>query len=142
MAIVITPESELGKEYAKWNKPYVFQPFPQMLYRARKRPDGTVTLFDADGEYARNCYKEVHSEDERQREFEAGWCPTPDDALKAFEAKEKAIADSAAHRAYEDRNMSEAAQAEVKAIEDTTAEHIAEVPVAKRRGRPPKVRVA
>jgi hypothetical protein len=139
MALVITPESELGKELAKWNKPYRFEPFPQMLYRASKRADGVVSLFDSEGQYARSCYIEARSEAERQQYLEAGWRPSPEEALEAFEAKEKAIADAAAHRAYEDRNMSEAAQAEVKAAEAETAEHVAEVPVKRRPGRPRKV---
>ena len=71
MPIVITPESEMGKELAKWNKPYHYEPFPQMLYRARKRPDGVVTLLDATGEeYDKGCYRTVNDEHERQMALE------------------------------------------------------------------------
>ncbi len=144
MPVVISAESEYGKELAKWNKPYRFEPFPQMLYKAKKRDDGVVVVGDGENEIlARECYLIVQSEGERQRAFEAGWREKPDEALALFEAKERHIADTAAHRAYEDRNMSEPAQAEAVAADAATIEHVPEVPEApRRRGRPPNKAIA
>ena len=154
MAMVISPESELGKEMAKWNKPYVYRPFPKMLYRAQRRPDGIVSVGESDdmlfsrGTVARpgaaeafnnSCQKTVNSEDELRRELERGWRETPGEAMAFFESREKGVSTAAAHRAYEDRNMSDKAKAEASEADAATMEHVAEVPVKKRRrGRPAK----
>lgn len=135
MPVVITPESALGREMAKWEKPYHFEPFPQMLYRAIRRPDGVVVC-DAE---SRACIHVVQSEAELSRAVEAGWRLSPPDALAFFESRERSKADAAAHRAYEDRNMGDAARAEAQAADDATHEHVAEVPEQRRqRGRPRK----
>lgn len=56
MAVVVTPESELGKELAKWEQhrtsyvgpdqqpgnPYQYRPYPKMLYKAQKTAQGKV----------------------------------------------------------------------------------------------------
>ena len=146
----------MGKELAKWNKPYVYREFPRMLYMAQRRPDGVVSVGEAEDKLLRagpgapeqpgsaelfnaKCQRIVYSEGELAEALERGWRPTPSEALDRFEAKEKFIADAAAHRAHEDRGMSEAARAEVAKVEAATAEHVAEVPEAPRkRGRPSK----
>lgn len=54
MGIVISPESELGRELARWEQhrtkyvgdeqqpgnPYAFRPYPRMVYQARSHPSG------------------------------------------------------------------------------------------------------
>ena len=153
MPVVINPESEYGKELARWNVKRPFSAFPRMLYMARKRPDGVVSVCETNDAlftgpdrvahpgaaeaFNATCQKTVNSEAEMAFALEQGWRATPKEALERFEAKERSIGDVAAHRAYEDRNMSDAAKAEAKAVEDSTPEHVAEIPV-KRRGRPRK----
>lgn len=149
---LVSTDSEEGKEYLKWERKPNYNPnapenqFPRMLYRAMKRPDGVVSVNEVhDGplggvmgaaeNFNRQCQKIVKNEQEMQAAFESGWHPTQGAALEAFEAMERDRGDMAAHRAYEDRNMGDLAQAERKAAEDATPEHVAEVrekPKAKR----------
>jgi hypothetical protein len=152
MPVVILPESELGKEMAKWNKPYRYEPFPRMLYKAQRRPDGQVSVGEGDDRifgghagaaeaFSRGCWKIVNDEREYSRAHEDGWRDTQKEALEHFESRERFKADAAAHRHYEDRNLSESARAEVEAIEAESAEHLPEIPEQpkRRRGRPRKV---
>ena len=143
MGLVILPESDLGKELAKWNQPFydpTKHPFPAMMYVARRRPDGVVAVYETDDRLfggqagtaerwtMQNCLT-VNDEHEMQRALERGYRKTPQEALACFESKEKYIADSAAHRAYEDRNMSEKAKAEIKEAEDAAGmDHVPEIP--------------
>ena len=146
MPILITPESELGKELAKWNKPYTYQPYPRMLYKAQRRPDGVPSVGEVDDKFfggnpggaeafSATCQKTVEDEREETRAIEMGWRGHPKEAMEFFEEREKALGASAAHRAYEDRNMGEKAKAEAAAAEATTVEHVAEVPEKKTRRR-------
>lgn len=152
------------QEMERWNRPYRFEQFPQMVYRARKRPDGVVAVIETrdslcaeKGEavspgraeqWSRGNYMTVGNTDdpeknhaEFQRAMEAGWRPTIAEAMALYEAKEKAIADAAAHRHHEDRNMSAKAKAEAAAIEGDSSEHTPEIPVAPVRKKPgPKPR--
>lgn len=137
MAVVINPESELGRELAKWNKPYRFEMFPKMVYRAIKKENGKVVCGDVNDEAIdRQCQKTVHSDDELIRAREMGWCESPGDALEAFEAKEREVADASARRLHSDQRMSEKARAEAAAADDATADHVADVP--RKPGRPRK----
>jgi hypothetical protein len=129
----------LAKEHARWNKPYKFEQFPQMLYRAIRRDDGVVVVGDMrDERLDKQCHRTVLSEPERQQALEGGWRESPAEALALFEAKQRSIGEATAHRHYEDRNMSPAAQAEAAAADAATPEHVPEVKEAKRRGRPRK----
>lgn len=147
MGLVITPESELGQELAKWNKPYRYEEYPRMLYKAQKRLDGKVLCMetaphrygflddtaymravDAAEVFTRQCQRTVHSDDERRRAESEGWRATAQEALDYHEQLEQFIGDAAAHRAHEDRLMSDKAKAEAKAVDDATHEHVAEVP--------------
>lgn len=144
----------MGKELAKWQRPANYNPdapenqFPRMLYLAQKRPDGVVSVNETSDapwnnitgsadQFNRTCQRIVKTEAECIRAMEQGWRKTQAEAMVRHESKEKHVADSAAHRAYEDRNMSDAAKAEVAQIEAETVEHVAEVP--RKRGRPRKV---
>ena len=139
MSVVITSESELGKEMAKWNKPYHFEPFPQMLYKAKRRPDGVPAVVETNDEpfgghpgaaesFTTSCQTTVGDETEMTRAIEMGYRHTPQEALDSFNEREKFLSTAAAHRSHEDRNMGEKARAEAKAADDATAEHVVEVP--------------
>jgi len=156
---LISTDSEEGKEYLKWERKPNYNPnapenqFPRMLYQAHKRPDGVVsvnevsdsifggTMGSADA-FNRTCQRIVKSPQEQQSALERGWHRTQQDALESFERGEVLKGDAAAHRAYEDRNLSEPAKAEVKAAEDATPEHVAEVAEKPRVKRPYKRRNA
>jgi hypothetical protein len=157
MGVIITEESALGQEMAKWEQfhtkygppgnPYRYQEYPRMLYKAQKRPDGKVLCMDSaphryafldDATYmravdaaevfTRQCQRIVNSDSERADAEREGWCVTAQAALEYHEKLEQAIGDAAAHRAYEDRLMSDRAKAEAKAADDATHEHVPEVP--------------
>lgn len=149
MAVVITPESPLGIELAKWNVKRPFSPFPRMLYKACKRPDGVMSIGETDDRlcggqpgaaeaFTKGCQMTVGSEGEMSKFLELGWRPTPHEAVQRYEAKERHISDAAAHRAYEDRNLSDAARAEVAEYEASVEEHVAEIPEKRKVGRPRK----
>ena len=154
MSIQITAESDLGKELAKWEKPYKFEPFPAMMYKANRRPDGVISVGEANDErlggqpgcaeaFSATCQTTVKDETEMVRALELGWRKSPHDAMEHFEEKERLLSTSAAHRAHDDRNMSPAAKREAAAAEGSTVEHVAEVPrkklpPKKRRGKAPK----
>lgn len=142
MGVVISPDSELGKELAKWNKPHDIRDphnhFPRMLYMAQTRPDGVSSVCETNDDvfagkpgaaeaFNGRCQRIVQSEQEERIAEEQGWRHSPAEAMERHESKEKSIADAAAHRAYEDRNMSDAAKVEIAAAEAETAGHVPEV---------------
>ncbi len=150
MPVVVNPDSEYGKELAKWNVKRPFAAFPKMLYMAKKRPDGIVSVQETDDRLFGNnpgaadawtatCQKVVKDEYEMQKALEAGWRKSQAEALEHHEAREKYKGDVAAHRLYEDRNMSEAAKAEAAEVDASTDEHVPEIPVKRKPGRPRKI---
>jgi hypothetical protein len=137
----------MGQEMAKWEVKRPFAPFPRMMYMAQRRPDGVYSVGETEDRLAggnvesfnARCQMVVNSEQEMSAALERGWRPTPREAMERHEAKETAISTAAAHRAYEDRNLSDAARAEAAAYEASTPEHVAEIPVQRRGpGRPRK----
>jgi hypothetical protein len=64
-----------------------------------------------------------------------GWRESPEDALALLEAHHENLGQEAAHRAHDDRSMSESAQREIAAYESTTSQHVAEVPEQVKRPR-------
>ncbi len=146
MPIVRTGNAAWELEEAKWNtpksqggmRPDGFEPFPKMLYQAFKRDNGKVQCMDPyDEDFSRRCYMTVNNEAELARAHGLGWSDTPQDALARFEQQEQELARAAAEAAFAAKRMSEKAQAELKAAEDATADHVADVPAPKRRpGRP------
>ena len=150
MPVVVSPDSELGKELAKWNVKRPFSQYPRMLYMAKKRPDGIVSVQETDDRIFGNnpgaadawtatCQKVVKDEYEEQRALEAGWRKSQAEALEHHERREQYKGNVAAHRLHEDRNMSEAAKAEAAAVEASTEEHVPEIPEKRKRGRPRKI---
>ena len=91
--------------------------------------------------FTTQCQLTIGGPEEMERARRDGWRETPQEALKFAHGLDDDIAKAAAHRAYEDRNMSEKAKTEIQAAEDGTSEQVAEVVATpiKRRGRPRKV---
>ena len=59
------------------------------------------------------CQKTVHNEEELQKAYEQGYRSDLQEAVDWAIAKEKAVGTETAHRNYDDRNMSDAAKAEI-----------------------------
>lgn len=144
-------ESAYSKEMAKWNKPYVFQPYPRMVYKARPHPvTGKASAgFGADiveplsgrvlhnaEQFAASCQMIVNSDSEFANAMNAGWRETPDKAVNFYEERENKISTATAERHYSDRKMSEKAQAEAKAVDESTDQHVPEIPSKRGPGRP------
>ena len=138
----IEMESWEMKNYNPANHPY-----PKMLYRAQQRPDGVWSVGEtmdrmfggqpgSAEQFTNTCQTIVKSEEEHRKAKDNGWRDTMGEAMDYQRGLEKAVADAAAFRHYEDRNMSEAAKAEAAAADDATMDHVAEVP--RKHGRPRK----
>ena len=145
MAVVHAPESAIGKELWKWDhtttethpldasihgmRPTTFQPYPAMGYKVTER--NPITYATA---IAGSPREQSSLEDQgfvfggRQR------------AVDRYDAQQREFAKLAANRAYTDRHMSEAAQAEAREADAATLEHLPVIPETpiKRRGRKPK----
>ena len=136
--------------------PYTYRPFPKMLYKAQTPPGGGAPKcmasppdsaeFTNPQEFQRaeqqarkfteQCQLVVNDDVEYSKARENGWCESPVDAVEWAQNRDRAIGEATAHRNYEDRNMSEAAQREIRAqIAEHGGEHQPEI-IEKRRGRP------
>lgn len=164
MGIVYTPESAHAKEMAKWEllptaecpvellravtdagehkglgfhgyqRP--FQEFPKAMHLAgRSKPSGVPVIIDA---------QKADGPDEEARWMSRGYRSGHDKAIEALHERDQVDAVGAAHRHYEDRNMSAKAREEAAEIDRATSRHLGEIPKApvKKRGRPVKVRPA
>ena len=181
MGIIITGESEIGKELARWNTPrnqvvpgtngefgkknVGYERYPAMLYLARQQRNGQYAVTvpmpspadyqtDLNGQqylraeqqalaFNESCQRTVRNDTEFEQAVREGWRKTPGEAMDFRKSLEDAVSTAAAERAYQDRRMSPAAQAEMAAAEADTHEHVLDVPAPKRtRGRPRKVEAA
>ncbi len=112
--------------------PRVYEEFPKAMYRAGRNAKNQIDILGM--EVARDA-------DEEGKLFGKGLRFKQEDALALAEANEREVAKLAANRAHNDRKLSDNAQAEARAFEESVKEHVAEVPETpiKRRGRPKKV---
>ena len=158
MGLVITAESEWGKELAKWNTPKRLggmntdggEQFPMCLLKAQRRPDGKWSTGETDDrlfgeipgsaeQFTRTCQQNF---EERQydRALADGWRKTGTEALDWREKEETRVADIAANRHHQDARLSEQARAHAASVDASTSEHVPVIPVApRRRGRPRKI---
>lgn len=170
--IVVVPGSNYAKAMEKFEQfpskygsspgnPYVYRPYPKMMYRAElwqgkpccmaAPPDSAA--FAQPGEFQRaeqaarkftdRCQIIVKDESERQRALENGYREHPDEAVAYLRQRQLDEGTAAAERHYQDRGMSEAAQAEAAAAErehfDQEGAHLPAIPEKRRRGRPRKI---
>lgn len=103
---------EISHLAAPPSAPYVFREYPKVLFHRKHDP---VT---------------VHSADEEAR-LGTEWAESVEEAEAKHEQRQQAIAQAAAERAYADRNLGEKARAELRAHEQSTGEHVLDVPVKK-----------
>jgi len=145
-----SPNSHYFKETHKWDisksqggmRPDSFQEFPRMLYKAQRKEDGAPLRCNDpnDERFSASCQLTVNNEFEFERATRDGWRKSPAEAMAYVEEQGDIKALAAAHRAFEDKRLSEKAQAEAKAADESTADHLAEIPEKPlvRRGRPAK----
>lgn len=144
MALVVGHEKQ--KELSKWDQPYRFRKFPQMVYRAQYNPvtkrhevlvqRDPLAKDDAILEQFNNsCQLIVEGEEQLRKALDDGWRETPKEAMALHEGLQQDIARAAAERAHSDRNMSEKARSEAAAADAATEEQVPEVPEAGRRAR-------
>lgn len=160
MGRVISPESEEGKELAKWEQfpanwngnvvqagnPYVYRPFPKMLYKATKREDGRIVCLESEpamsafltmDSYQREVARvhahnasaclTVGSADEMERAVRQGWVEgSPLDAIARLKAFEDEIANAAAEANAKAVGMTDKARRERNKRESATDEHVPE----------------
>ena len=133
-------------------------PYPMMLFRARKCPDGVIRVFESIPEFSRvfideaqynrvkadsvafnnGAVKQVENEEEHRKALGQGWYDSQEEAIAAQWKHEHGMQEEAARTAFQTRRMSDKAQAEVAEYAASTPEVVAEVPEAKKRGRPRK----
>lgn len=118
--------TDRDKELRKWNAPYVYREFPKMLFRGTTTTAGRVEIEQ----------RIVGSEGEQALAVGAGWSSHPERAREIETRAQEDLGTAAAERAWTDRRLSPQAQAEAAAVDQTTAKHLGEIPVAPKRGRP------
>jgi hypothetical protein len=154
---LISLETTEGKELSKWEQPYVYRPYPKMMYKAQHLPGSGRFATAADQpayygfrdgaewdracqaaeSFTRSCQKIVNDEKEHKDALNSreGWRNTPQEAVEFAEARWKTEGNEAGERNYRDRNMSDKAKAESEAAEKAHFGHLPEIPEKKRRGR-------
>jgi hypothetical protein len=107
-----------------------FEAYPKMLYRGELADGGPriaqfIVVQDESGELIATGQ---------------GFCTTQEAALSGVMDRQRELARQAAHRAHDERWMSDKAKAEAAAIDESTIEHLPEIPETpiRRRGRPAK----
>ena len=158
--LVINPHSALGKELRKWEQhrtelvprgtnpgnPYVYRPYPKMLYRAQPLPNGqTACLAQAPNPYTferpeaferavlmvesfnRSCTRIVSDEGQERIAIGQGWALDPKAAMAVYEQEQQAIGNAAAEAAYAAQGMTSKAREELKAADASTHQHVTDV---------------
>jgi hypothetical protein len=149
MGVVISEDSELGKELKKWNKEYRYEPYPAMLYKAQPSfaSNGKVLVIEtapsrykfAAGPEGDNAYAAaelavlsfnssnqliVRSDSELDAARNDGWRESPTAAMEFHEGLQRDISTAAAEAAHAATRMSGKAQAERKALDAATDKHV------------------
>ena len=115
--------SDRDQELRKWERPYVFQEFPKMLFRFVPGPGGRLVREEV----------VVNDRSEEALKGGQGWRATQADAYALAERAQEAIGTAAAERAHADRRMSAKAQAEAAEADAATAKHLGEIPEEPKR---------
>lgn len=110
--------------------------YPTTLFQAVRLQNGKNVCVELDMLTATT--KVVKTEGEYDYWIGQGWTDHPQKALDRLEQQQDDASTAAAVRAYDDQHMSEKAKEEAAEVERKTSQHIAEIPVAPKRGRPKK----
>ncbi len=133
MAILVPPETKFGVETWRWEhttgetnpfdpsvkgmRPIFPQPYPAMLYKVvQKNP------WKFESHVVEN---ETEQQNMESRGFIAGGQGA---AVDQYERDQFTLAETAAARNYEDRNLSANAKAESQAAEEASSTHLGEIP--------------
>jgi hypothetical protein len=131
MSIIITPDSEYGKEKVKWEahhtqagppgRPYEFRRFPAMLYKADRIEHGPLGITER---------VKVESEREEQNMLSRGFFRSAKEAVEGKEAEQLEHAKLSAERSYDVvKRLGEKAREEVMRAEAVHGtEHLPAVP--------------
>ena len=163
--LVINPHSALGKELRKWEQhrtelvprgtnpgnPYVYRPYPKMLYRAQALPNGQYgCLAQAPNPYTferpeaferavlmvesfnRSCTRIVSDEGQERIAIGQGWALDPQAAMAVYEQEQQAIGNAAAEAAHAAQGMTSKARAELTAADASTHQHVTDVKGSKK----------
>lgn len=155
MSVARTLDDPWTKEMAKWetrpvlvNGTYIqpiprerggrenlpFLEYPKAMYRAESAEGGP-----------RICEFKTAKDEAGERLLSGqGFCASQEAALEGVFAQQTEIARLAANRSHNDRWMSQKAKAEAAAADESTMEHLGEIPptpIKKRRGRAPGYKV-
>lgn len=110
---------------------------PTTLFKGIREASGRHVCIHAD--YLTQTTKVVKTIEDYHLAKSLGWCDEPHEALARLEAEDTKTAEAACERAYDDRNLSEPARAELEAVEEATMQHVLDPVIPKRgRGRPRK----
>jgi len=110
MSIVNTGQTEEDKMRLSWEKPYVYEAFPAMVYRGTLLPDGKVNV----------AQLIVHTEPDKRIAVGQGWCEGPDVAQQRVRSDEDTVSEAAAESAAAATKMSKKAQRERAARDAST----------------------
>jgi hypothetical protein len=152
--LVEVPGTPYDVEMRKWNKPYVYRPFPKMLYKA-ERYAGSIqcgapepkpwefkeerelrNAIEAARHFTDKCQLTVNNDTEYARAMESGFRESPAEAVKHCDEREKAFTKEVAHSLHDERNFSPEAKAARIAAEAEAGEPLAEIertPVRRRK---------
>jgi hypothetical protein len=139
MPVEYSRESAYAKERCKWEathtefgppgKPWKFQEYPVMLYRATHPPAGGPPRIE----------QEIAADEGHERILTGrGFVRGSDHAVERLAAQDVEFAKLAAEREYEKRRMSAQAVAEAERVEDATSNHLPTIPERPIRRRRPK----
>jgi len=164
--IVVNPHSSYGKELRKWEQhrtdlvphgttpgnPYVYRPYPKMLYKAQRLPNGQMRClaalpdpyqYEHPGEYQhavlwmesfnKSCTRIVDDEAQERAATRDGWRDSPATAMHLEEQVQRDIGNAAAEARAVAKTMSTRAQVELAKAEALSHQHVTDVT---RRGRP------
>ena len=153
MAIARAQEDSWTKEMAKWEMSPVLvngtfvQPipvadggrggaprteYPKMIYRGESADGGPRIA---------GC-KIVKDESEERLACGQGWSVTQEDAIASVHAQQLEFAKLAANRVHNDKWMSDKAKAEAQAVDESTMNHLPEIPRTPIRKRRTKAEMA
>ena len=162
--IVIVPGSAHARamqKHEQWpsrygdnpGNPYVFRPYPTMMYKAQKwdgkwridaqagpsymyktEREHEMALLEAE-RFCTSCQRIVKTEREHTMAMEDGYRDSPQEAVEHMEGFDRDISNAAAERHAQDATMSPAAQAEALEADRATEDHLPEVPAKSVRKR-------
>ena len=135
-ALLWTEASAYARERRKWEathtqygpgeRPFEFKEYPLMVYKAVRPSSGGPPRLEH--EIAADANREAYW-------LSRGYVRGPDKAVEALEAQERSIAELAANRAYNDKRMSARAQEEAAKVDESTIQHLGEIPAQPIRKR-------